>query len=126
MKTPDEQDPKSALAPVDIVHTPVAHAYQHIHSILVLAIFYASFSNIVADPISALLLLAPVTASLQLLYCIICLPTTVARSSQPQRRRPGSSHGVGKAQGLPFTTRIIVRTSSCTTSTVATLSTTTT
>ena len=71
--------PKSQ--PISILPNEPARLYRNIHPALILSLFYFSFSQLVADPVTTLTRAIAPIASLQLLYCVICLPPYSSGSS---------------------------------------------
>ncbi|KAI4218650.1 MAG: hypothetical protein L6R36_008831 [Xanthoria steineri] len=91
------QDPPSRTwiptsTPITLLPTPTARLYHHIHPILLLSLFYLSFPSLTANPVSTLCkLLLPIT-SLQILYCVLCLPIAkagVLRVKPKPKPKPG-------------------------------------
>ncbi|KAL8810835.1 MAG: hypothetical protein Q9223_007666 [Gallowayella weberi] len=64
--------------PISLIPTSNARLYHHIHPMLLLSLFYFSFSALVADPVSTLSILVFPVMGLQMLYCVLCLPIAKA------------------------------------------------
>ena len=98
------QDPPSRTwiptsTPITLLPTPTARLYHHIHPILLLSLFYLSFPALTAHPVSTLSkLLLPIT-SLQILYCVLCLPIAKAGVLRVNRK-PKPKPGVKKPREL--------------------------
>lgn len=96
------------LQSVNLLDSPLPKAYTHIHPVLVLTVLYASFSSLVADPVTSLAYLLIPLAVLQTAFCILCVPpsndsrttTPGTRSTQAQRRRKGSTWQADISAGL--------------------------
>ncbi|KAF3405287.1 Glycosylphosphatidylinositol anchor biosynthesis protein 11 [Talaromyces pinophilus] len=71
---------------IDVLPTPVAQTYSHIHPTILLALYSLRFSSLVSDPVSTLWSDLPLYTALQTAYVVICLPQ--ARSSHQHH-----SHG---------------------------------
>jgi GPI biosynthesis protein family Pig-F len=67
--------------PIELLPSPIAQTYAHLHPALLLALFTICFPVLVQDPISALLRGLPLLAVLQGLYVVICLPPARSVSS---------------------------------------------
>ncbi|KAL8730929.1 MAG: hypothetical protein Q9166_003719 [cf. Caloplaca sp. 2 TL-2023] len=77
------QSPPSRLwiptsTPISLLPTQTALLYHHIHPILLLSLFYLSFSALVADPVSTLYRFLFPVAGFQISYCVLCLPIAKA------------------------------------------------
>ncbi|KAL1960551.1 hypothetical protein VTO42DRAFT_7130 [Malbranchea cinnamomea] len=95
------QSARKAHAPIQILSTPSAQTYSHVHPLLVLSVFALRFRALVDDPQSTLLLLLPLIAVLQGVYVVICLPaagrdsgsTGPSTSKGPRGKRRGDGAG---------------------------------
>lgn len=65
--------PEKAHA-IDILPTPVAQTYSHIHPTILLALYSLRFSAVVTDPVSTLWSDLPLYTALQTAYVVTCLP----------------------------------------------------
>ena len=75
--------------PLTLLPDATAQLYANLHPILLLSILVVTFPSLVADPVPALLGLAPTTATLQLLYCVLCLPLPASPVPKPgQKKKP--------------------------------------
>ena len=89
---------KAQFTTVSLLDSDLARIYTHIHPLIILSIYFLSFSLIVADPVSALAsLLAPLIA-LQVLYVVVCLPPTGSHNV-PGHAGKNKSAGPGKKGG---------------------------
>jgi len=79
MSTPTP-NPKPAEAatppnkPIDLLQTQPSLLYANLHPILLLSLLLVNFKNLVNNPVSTLLALAPIVTAIQAVYCVICLP----------------------------------------------------
>lgn len=78
---------ESASKPVDVLQSQSSQFYVNLHPILLLSIVLFSFKTLVNDPVNTLLGLAPATAILQAIYCVVCLPST--GQTPPAPHKPG-------------------------------------
>ncbi|KAL1968384.1 hypothetical protein VTN77DRAFT_1913 [Rasamsonia byssochlamydoides] len=92
---PQKQQPSAATPPVDILPTPAARTYAHVHPALLLAVYALRFPALVADPVSTLLSDLPIFAALQVGYVVTCLPQ--AGSSHHHHHHPASAESSGAA-----------------------------
>ena len=98
------QDPPSRTwiptsTPITLLPHPTARLYHHIHPILLLSLFYLCFPSLTAHPVSTLCkLIVPIT-SLQILYCVLCLPIAKAGVLRVNRK-PKPKPGVKKPREL--------------------------
>ncbi|KAF2762684.1 hypothetical protein EJ05DRAFT_506379 [Pseudovirgaria hyperparasitica] len=91
-----QDSPQPTNTPITLLNTPLAQTYTHIHPILLLSIYTARFSATVADPVSSLSQLAVVTAVLQSVYAVTCLPPTSEGSATKNAEGASSaSNGSG-------------------------------
>jgi phosphatidylinositol glycan class F len=74
--------------PVNILSTPAAQTYSHVHPAVLLALYAVRFPALVADPISTLLSDLPIFTVLQVAYVVTCLP------------QAGSTGGSNNADGV--------------------------
>ena len=79
------QAPSPAVKPIDILTTSTSQLYAHLHPVFLLSALFFAFGRLVQDPVNTLLALTPITAALQAVYCIGCLPST----GQTPTTRPG-------------------------------------
>lgn len=71
-------------APINVLDNGLAQTYTHIHPFAILAVFFARFQSLVADPTSTLLNgLAPL-GILQIVYVVLCLPPTTNSTASPK------------------------------------------
>nr|OQO15664.1 hypothetical protein B0A51_15764 [Rachicladosporium sp. CCFEE 5018] len=92
-------DPPVISKPVSILDNDIARLVSNTHPVLLLSIPLLSFPRVVEDPISALIGLASTTAVIQLLYCLVCLPST--GQAPPPPLKPGQKRkSVKLAQDL--------------------------
>ncbi|GAM85948.1 hypothetical protein ANO11243_039580 [Dothideomycetidae sp. 11243] len=85
----------STDGPIDMLDSPLARAYTHAHPIIVLAIFFTTFGQLVKDPITGMLgTLVPI-AVLQGLYAVICLPGTNASQQTKGKKGKQQDTGIG-------------------------------
>lgn len=66
--------PTAPAKPIDVQQTQLSLLYANLHPILLLSILLFSFRTLVEDPVNTLLGLAPTIATLQAVYCVLCLP----------------------------------------------------
>lgn len=59
---------------INILSTPVAQTYSHVHPTILLALYSLRFSSVVADPVSTLWGDLPLYTALQIAYVVTCLP----------------------------------------------------
>lgn len=59
---------------IDVLPTPVAQTYSHIHPTVLLALYSLRFSSLVSDPVSTLWSDLPLYTALQTAYVLTCLP----------------------------------------------------
>ncbi|KAL8782166.1 MAG: hypothetical protein Q9213_005637 [Squamulea squamosa] len=81
--------------PISLLPTSTARLYHNFHPILLLSLFYLSFSALVANPISTLYRLLFPLAGFQMLFCVLCLPIARAGAlprimSRERRAKPGA------------------------------------
>jgi len=99
------------LAPTLPLNSQFSRIYTHVHPVLVLGLFSASFSTIVANPVSTLHVLAYALAALQAVYCILCVPaarnTTSLSSAQSTATAKPRKAGL-RSGGATLSSRIIV------------------
>lgn len=96
--SPSTMNPFATPKPTDLLPTSTSLLYANLHPILLLSILAFTFPAVVADPVPALLGLAPTTALLQGLYCVLCLPST-GQSPPEEKRKGGEKRKAGKAAG---------------------------
>ncbi|KAK5135875.1 hypothetical protein LTR08_004524 [Meristemomyces frigidus] len=100
-----ESKPKPAQPPpsvVAILQTQPSQLYAHLHPVLLLSLVFFSFAQLVNHPVNTLLRLAPVTAILQAIYCVVCLPSTGQIPHQPgQKKKTGKSAQGAWAKVVP-------------------------
>jgi hypothetical protein len=95
---------KSYPPPVDILSTPFAQTYAHVHPALLLALYALRFPSMMADPVSEMMTQVPLLAVAQVVYVVTCLPAkgTVAASTSTagdsgaegsEKRAVSGSHG---------------------------------
>ncbi|KAF2725780.1 hypothetical protein K431DRAFT_317246 [Polychaeton citri CBS 116435] len=80
--------------PIDALPGQFSSVYGNLHPILLLSTAAVSFPTLVKDPVSTLLGLVPTTATFQVLYCILCLPST--GQAPPPALKPGQKKKSGK------------------------------
>ncbi|KAJ8612319.1 hypothetical protein MRB53_037529 [Persea americana] len=85
------RSPLPILPVITLLSTPASTAYNHALPVLVLAIYYASFNALVADPVSTLFYLAWPLAAFQAIFCVLCLPVST---------RTSTSNTTSKSQSL--------------------------
>lgn len=85
--------PEPKPQPVDLLNTTIAQAYTHVHPILVLGIFYHSFSATVQDPVESLAYLLLPLAALQAVYVTLCVPASSETRGPSSTSTPASSKG---------------------------------
>ncbi|EEA27324.1 Glycosylphosphatidylinositol (GPI) anchor assembly protein [Talaromyces marneffei ATCC 18224] len=80
-KAPPSQQSSTTTTPqteksyaIDIIPTPVAQTYSHVHPTILLALYSLRFSSLVSDPVSTLSSDLPLYTGLQVAYVITCLP----------------------------------------------------
>ncbi|KAH8694888.1 GPI biosynthesis protein Pig-F [Talaromyces proteolyticus] len=86
IKAPDSPTTKpisSGPPTVDILPTPAAQTYSHVHPALLLALYGVRFPALVADPVSTLLTDLPVYTALQVAYAVTCLPQAGTHNAHP-------------------------------------------
>ncbi|KAL1848254.1 Glycosylphosphatidylinositol (GPI) anchor assembly protein [Paecilomyces lecythidis] len=85
---------KPSPPPVDILSTPAAQTYAHVHPALLLALYALRFPSMMADPVSEMTTQVPLLAVAQVAYVVTCLPAkgTVGAST-------GTAAGEGGVEG---------------------------
>lgn len=81
--------PEKAHA-IDILPTPVAQTYSHIHPTILLALYSLRFSSVVADPVSTLWNDLPLYTALQTAYVVACLPQAGSSHQHHSHNEPGT------------------------------------
>ncbi|EED19770.1 GPI-anchor biosynthesis protein (Pig-F), putative [Talaromyces stipitatus ATCC 10500] len=74
---------------IDILPTPVAQAYSHIHPTILLGLYSLRFSSLVSDPVSTLWSDLPLYTIMQAVYVVTCLP----QAGSLQQHQHGYGHG---------------------------------
>ncbi|TKA66836.1 hypothetical protein B0A55_08820 [Friedmanniomyces simplex] len=72
---------------IDILQTQPSLFFANLQPILLLGTLLFSFRSLVANPVTTLLGLAPTTAIVQTIYCVVCLPST--DDTAPPATKPG-------------------------------------
>lgn len=80
--------------PIDLIQSQYSLLYGNLHPILLLSLGVFSFNSLVSDPVNTLLGLAPTVATLQAVYCILCLPST--GQAPPTAHKPGQKKKAAK------------------------------
>ena len=96
-----------ASQPIDLLPSPAARAYSHVHPVLLSAYYYLRFPSLVANPVSTLTTdLLPIGV-LCLGYAVLCLPhtksisTTASSSKPPAIPRPKTPKALGYKRSQP-------------------------
>lgn len=97
-KAPPSQNTAAYSGPhaVDILPTPAAQTYSHIHPTLILALYSLRFSALVADPVATLLSDLPIHTVLQVAYVVTCLPQAGSSHHQHSHAESSGDGGDGK------------------------------
>lgn len=85
---------------IDILPTPVAQTYSHIHPTILLALYSLRFSWLVSDPVSTLWSDLPLYTALQTAYVVICLPQAGSSHQHHSHGETGSGE-VADAKKTP-------------------------
>jgi phosphatidylinositol glycan class F len=106
-KAPLSQQPSTTTVPqtekahaIDVLPTPVAQTYSHIHPTILLALYSLRFSSLVSDPVSTLWSDLPLYTGLQVTYVITCLPQAGSSYQQHSHGEAGSGE-VGEVKKTP-------------------------
>lgn len=84
------KDSQPLLQPLHCNPSPASQATQHIHVVLLAALFILAFDGLVADPVSSMRSTLLVVMALQAAYAFVCLPVAGSQSSKASRKpRPG-------------------------------------
>lgn len=86
----------SSIKPIEILRSQYALLYANLHPVLLLSVVVLNFSSLVRDPVPTLLGLAPTITTLQVIYCIVCLPST--GQAAPSGAKAGSKKKTVKTQ----------------------------
>ncbi|KAI3391763.1 hypothetical protein diail_6835 [Diaporthe ilicicola] len=92
----------SQLQPVHPNSTAASQAARHVLPIVLASLFLASFSRLVADPVTAMTTSLPVIALLQVLYAFVCLPAAGSGSPKNRKPKPGEKKKAGDGSGPNF------------------------
>lgn len=92
--------------PVYLNSTAASKAARHVLPAVLGSLFLASFSRLVADPVSVMWTSLPVVVTLQLLYAFFCLPVAGSGSARSRKPKPGEKKKGGDSGGPNF---VIVR-----------------
>ena len=107
--TPSIQSPSSSarlspppkLPPTQLLSTPLAQTYKHLHPALVLLTYLSRFSATVQDPVSSLTQLLFPLAILQAAFCGICLPPSSGEASASSAGSSGVSNSQSSRKKAP-------------------------
>lgn len=106
-KAPPSQQNSATITPhtekahaIDILPTPVAQTYSHIHPTVLLALYSLRFSSLVSDPVSTLWSDLPLYTGLQVAYVVTCLPQA-GSSHQHHSHGEAGSGDIGDVKKTP-------------------------
>ena len=106
-----ESSTEPSFKAVNTLPSQASQLYANLHPVLLLSLIFLSFARLVNDPVKALLSLVPVTAVLQAMYCVVCLPPT-GQTAPAAPNKPGQKKKAGKAsQGVLG--KVVVRSNIC-------------
>lgn len=100
-KSAKPTDDAAPLQPVHVNSAPIAQAVRFASPGLLVTIFTAAFSSLVADPVSTMSRYLPVVGALQVLYAFFCLPVSGAQSVKAKKHRPGEKKKAGSDAAGP-------------------------
>ena len=98
-----------ALKVVETLPSQLSQLYANLHPVLLLSLVFLSFSRLVDDPVNTLLALVPVTAVLQAIYCVVCLPSTGQTIPAPSQK-PGQKKKLAKPSQGAFSKVVVCST----------------
>lgn len=88
---------ETASKPVEVLQNQPSIFYANLHSILLVSILLVNFNALVNDPVQTLVALAPVSAALQAIYCVVCLPSS-GQSPTSHAHKPGQKRKALKSE----------------------------
>jgi phosphatidylinositol glycan class F len=107
-KAPPSQQNSATTTPhtekahaIDILPTPVAQTYSHIHPTVLLALYSLRFSSLVSDPVSTLWSDLPLYTGLQVAYVVTCLPQAGSSHQHHSHGEVGSSGDAADVKKTP-------------------------
>ncbi|KAI0009870.1 GPI biosynthesis protein family Pig-F-domain-containing protein [Xylariaceae sp. FL0662B] len=92
----NNNDAETPTQAIQIIASPQAQAFKHVHPVLIISFFLVRFNALVADPVTTMSNSLPVVLALQAAYTIVCLPAAGAQATKPAKKpRPGEKKKPG-------------------------------